>query len=87
MWATLITLGLLVLLGRALKIGKLYAMKKNVERFGSSDEEAAAAAALQLSNIDVPREESVLEKESTKKSATSKISQGVTSSRKSLTKN
>ena len=59
---TLITLGLLLLLRWALKMGKLYAMKKNVERFRSSDEETAAAAALQLSNIDASQEESVLEK-------------------------
>ena len=52
-----------------MKMGKLYAMKKYVERFRSRDEETAAAAALQLSNIDVAQEESVLEKESTKKSA------------------
>ena len=50
--ATLITLGLLLLLGWALKMGKLYAMKKYVERFRSNDEETAAAAAFQLSNID-----------------------------------
>ena len=54
--ATLITLGLLLLLGWALNVGKLYAMKKCVQRFRSSDEETAAAAALELSNIDGARE-------------------------------
>ena len=44
-------------------------MKKCVERFRSNDEEIAAAAALDLSNIDAAQEESVLEKESAKKSA------------------
>ena len=44
--ATLITLGLFSLLGWALKMGKLYAMKKYKERFRSRDEETAAAAAL-----------------------------------------
>ena len=43
-------------------MGKLYVMKKYVERFRSSDEETAAAAALQLSNIDVAEGESVSEK-------------------------
>ena len=85
--ATLITLGLLLLLGWALKVGKLYAMKKYVEQFRCNDEETAAAAALQLSNIDAAPEESVLEKESAKKSAPPKISQGETSSRRSLPKN
>ena len=85
--ATLITLGLLLLLGWALKMGKLYAMRKYVARFRCNDEETAAAAALQLSNIDVVQEESVLEKESTKKSAPPKISQGETSSKKPSIKN
>ena len=84
--ATLITLGLLLLLGWALKMGKLYAMKKYVEKFRCNDEETAAAAALELSNID-GEQESVLEKESAKKSAPPKISQGETSSKKSLPKN
>ena len=61
-------------------------MKKYVQRFRSSDEETAAAAALELSNIDGTRE-SVLEKESAKKSAPPKISQGETSSKKPQTKN
>ena len=47
-------------------MGKLYAMKKYVERFRSSDEETAAAAALELSNIDAAQEESVLEKKKCK---------------------
>ena len=85
--ATLIILGLFLLLGWALKMGKLYAMKKYVERFRSSDEETAAAAALQSSNIDAAQEKSVLEKQSAKKSALPKISQGETSSKKSLSKN
>ena len=83
---TLITLGLLLLLGWALKMGELYALKKYVERF-RSNEETAAAAALELSNIDAALEESVLEKVSAKKSAPAKFSQGETSSKKSLTKN
>ena len=57
-------------------------MKKYVERFRSNDEETAAAAALELSNIDAAQEESVLDKESAKKSAPPKISQGETSSKK-----
>ena len=74
--ATLVTLGLLLLLGWALKMGKLYAMKKYVERFIKyNDEETAAAAALELSNIDAAQEKCVLEKESAKKSAPPKISQ------------
>ena len=81
--ATLITLGLLLLLGWALKMGKLYAMKKYEERFRCNDEQTAA---LELSNID-GAQESVLEKESAKKSAPPKISQGETSSKKSLPKN
>ena len=85
--ATLITLGLLLMLGWALKMGKLFAMKKYVERFRSSDEENATATALELSNIDAAKEESVLEKESAKKSAPPKISQGETSSKKSPPKN
>ena len=85
--ATLISLGLLLLLVWALKMGKLYAMKRYVERFRSSDEETAAAAALQLSNIDAAQEESVLEKESGKKTAPPKISLGETSSKKLSMKN
>ena len=42
-------------------------MKNYVERFRSSDEETAAAAALDLNNIDAAQEESVLEKGSAKK--------------------
>ena len=85
--ATLITLGLFLLLGWALKMGKLYAMKKYVERFRSRDEETAAAAALELSNIDATQEESVLEKESAKKTAPPKIFHGEMSSKKRSTKN
>ena len=85
--ATLLTLGLFLLLGWALKVGKLYAMKKYVERLRCNDEDAAAAAALQLSDIEAAQEESVLEKESAKKSAPPKISQGETSSKMSLSKN
>ena len=84
--ATLITLELLLLLGWALKMGKLYAMKKYMERFRSNNEETATAAALELSNID-GAQENVLEKESAKESAPPKISQGETSSKKSLPKN
>ena len=54
--ATFITLGLLFLLDWALKMGKLYAMKKYVERFRRNDEETAAAAALELSKIDAAQE-------------------------------
>ena len=57
--ATLITLGLLLLLDWALKLGKLYAMKKYVERFSHNDEETAIVAALESSNIDAAQEESV----------------------------
>ena len=85
--ATLITWGLLLLLGWALKMGKLYAMKKYVERFRTSDEETAAAAALELSNIDAAQEERVLAKGSAKKSALPKTSQGETSSKKLLLRN
>ena len=85
--ATLITLGLLLLLNWALKMGKLNAKNKYVEQFRGNDEETAAAAALELSNIDAAAEESVLEKESAKKSAPSKISQGETRSKRSLPKN
>ena len=85
--ASLITLGLLLLIDWALKMGKLYAMKKYMERFRRDDEETAAAAALELSNIDAAQEESVLEKESAEKSAPPKFSQGETSSKKSLPKN
>ena len=85
--ATLITLGLLLLLGWALKMGKLYAMKKYMERFRCNDEETTAGTALELSNINAAQEESVFEKESAKKSAPPKISQGETSSKKSLPKN
>ena len=85
--ATLITLGLLLLSGWALKMGKLFAMKKYVKRFRSNKEETVAAAALELSNIDAAQEERVLEKESVKKTAPPKISEGETSSKKSLPKN
>ena len=68
-------------------MGKLYAMRKYVERFRCDEEETAAAAVLELSNIDAAQEESVLEKESAKKSAPPKISQGETSSKKSQLKN
>ena len=68
-------------------MGKLYAMKKYVERFRSSDDETAAAAALQLSNIDAPQGKSAFQKESAKKSAPPKIFQGETSSKMSLLKN
>ena len=62
-------------------------MKKYVERFRCNGEETAAAAALQLSNIDAAQEEGVLENENAKKSAPPEISQGETSSKKPLTKN
>ena len=68
-------------------MGKLYGMKKYVERFRCNEEETAAAAALQLSDIDTAQEESVLEKESAKTSTPPKISQGETSSKKLLPKN
>ena len=67
-------------------MGKLYTMKKYLERFRSNDEETAAAAVLEMSNID-GAQESVSEKGSAKKSAPPKISQGETSSKKSQTKN
>ena len=85
--ATLITLGQLLLFGWALKTGKLYAMKKYVERFRHNVEETATAAALELSNIDAAQEESVLEEESTKTSAPPKISHGEPSSKKPLMEN
>ena len=44
---TLVTLGQMLLLGWALKMGKLYAMRKFVERFRRKDEETAAATAMQ----------------------------------------
>ena len=50
-------------------------------------QETAAAAALELSNLGAAHEECVLEKENAKKSTPPKISQGETSSRKSLPKN
>ena len=50
--ATLITLELLIFLGWALGMGELYAMKKYVERFRRTHEEAASAPALQLINFD-----------------------------------
>ena len=62
-------------------------MKKYVERFRHNDEETAAAAALDLSNIDAAPEENVLEKESAKEFFPLKTSQGETSSKKSLPKN
>ena len=62
-------------------------MRKYVERFRCNDEETAAAAALELSNIDAVQDESVLEKENAKKSAPPKISQGETSSKKPSIKN
>ena len=71
--ATLLTLGLLLLLGWALKMGKLYAMKKYVERFRRTDEGTAAAATLKLSNNDAAQEEGVLQQEREKKSAPPKI--------------
>ena len=58
-----------------------------MERFRRNNEETAAVAALELSKIDAAQEESVLEKESAKKSAPPKISLGETSSKKSLPKN
>ena len=83
--ATLKTLGLLLLLGWALKTGKLYAVRKYVERFRCNDEETAAAA-MQISNLDAAKEEGVLQQKSEKKSAPPKISQGETISKKSLPK-
>ena len=62
-------------------------MKKYMERFRCNDEETAAAAALEFSNIDAAQDERVLEKESAKKSAPPKYSQGETSSKKPSTKN
>ena len=67
--ATLITLGLLLLLGWALKMGKLYAMKKYVERFRRNDENTGTAAALKLSDVDAAQEEDLLQGESANKSA------------------
>ena len=61
-------------------MGSLYAVKKCVKRFRSSNDETAAA--LELSNIEVAQEESVLE--SAKKSARPKVSQGETSSKKKV---
>ena len=62
-------------------------MKKYVQRFRRNDEETDAAAALEMSNINAAQEESALEKESAKKFAPPKISQGEMSSKKSLPKN
>ena len=65
--AILLTLELLLLLGWALKMGKLYAMRKYVERFRRKDEETAAAAAMRLSNINTSQEEGVLQQEARKR--------------------
>ena len=67
--AILITLGLLLLLGWALKMGKLYAMRKYVERFKRKNEETATATELKLSSIDAAQEEGGLQQENAKKSA------------------
>ena len=71
--ATLITLWLLLLLGCVLKMGKLYSLKKYVERFRQNDEETTAAAAVQLSDIDAAQKEDDLQREGAKKSAPPKI--------------
>ena len=85
--AMLITLGLFLLLGWALKMGKFYAMKKYVERYRRRrDEKTAAAAALQLSNFDGGQEEGILQQESAKNSSPTNFSQRETSSKKSLPK-
>ena len=84
---TLLTLGLLLLLGWALKMGKLYAMRKYMERFRRRIEETAAAAAMQLSNFVTAQEEGVVQQESEKKSVPAIVSQGETSSTKPPPKN
>ena len=71
--ATFITLQLLLLIGWALKMGKLYALKKYVERFRHNDEETAAAVIIQLSDIDAAQKEDVLQRKGAKKSAPPKI--------------
>ena len=66
-------------------MGKLYAMKKYVERFRHNDEETSAA--LELNNLDTAQETGDEQQKDVKKSAPPKISQGETSSKKSLPKN
>ena len=68
--ATLLTLGLLLLLGWALKMGKHYAMRKYVEQFRRNEQKTAA---LKLGKIDAAQGERVLQQEGEKKSAPSKI--------------
>ena len=85
--ATLLTLGLLLLLGWALKMGKLYAMRKYVERFRLKDEKTAAAAARRLSSINTAQKEGAGQQESEKKTAAPKMSQGETNSKNFLTEN
>ena len=84
--ATFITLGLLLLLGWALKKGKLYAMRKYMERFRCKDEETTAAA-MQLSKIDAAQENSDQQQENEKKPTPPEKLQGEASSKKSLSKN
>ena len=85
--ATFFTLGLLLFLSWALKLGKHYAMRKFVERFRRRNGDTAGGAAMQLGNIKTAQEEVIVQQKSEKKSARPKSSQGETSSKKSLAKN
>ena len=81
--ATLLTMGLLLLLGWAVEMWKLYAMMNYMERFRRKNEETAAAAAMQLSTFDSAQEKCLLQQENVNNSAPPKNSQGETSSKKS----
>ena len=72
--AILLTLELLLLLGWALKLGKMYSMRKYVERFRRRNEETAPAAAMQLSNFDKAQEERIVQQGIERKSAPPKLS-------------
>ena len=71
-WGHFVYSGAFVIAGWALKLEKLYAMRKNRERFRRPNEETAAAAILELSNIDTAQEEGVVQQEFEKKSVAPK---------------
>ena len=85
--ATLLTLRLLLLLDWTLKLVKLYAMRKYMERIRRRNEENAVAAAMQMSKIDTAQEEGVVQQKSEEKCAPPKKFQGETNFRKLPPKN
>ena len=85
--AALLTPELLLFLGWAVELGKLYSMRKYMEELRRRNEDTAATAAMKMNIFDAAQEEGVAQQRSEKTSALPKMFQGETSYKKSPPKN